>query len=104
MHKELPARGKGSLLTYSSAVYHELICLQVTGTQQQIGSDFKPSSLSIIFSLKALVVRGQRAGTPGKSDELGVAGRQVRGAPKPLLAAITAACAFTQSLLTPFHQ
>jgi hypothetical protein len=90
MHKELPARGKGSLLTYSSAVYYELICLQVTGTQQQIGRDFKPSSLSIIFS--------------GKSDGLGVAGRQVRGAPKPLLAAITAACAFTQSLLTPFHQ
>jgi hypothetical protein len=85
-------------------VYHKLVCLQVTGTQQQIRRDFKSSSLSILFSLKALVVRGQRAGTPGKTDELGVAGRQVRGAPKPLPAAITAACAFALSLLTPFHQ
>jgi len=54
--------------------------------------------------MKALVVRGQRAGTPAKNDELGVAGKRVRGAPKPLLAAITTACAFAQSLLTPFHQ
>jgi hypothetical protein len=39
MHNELPARGKGSLLTYSSAGISndKLIWLQVTGTQQQIG-------------------------------------------------------------------